>query len=798
MRKVGMNDDQGLSKVFSLVLLLATAVLGWISFQDANELPGILGDRQAVPVFVSEQNVTARLWEDPLQAVQSAVTAAHSSVVVRQSITNRVARGRRVCLLLVPIPATPFPDDLEVRLRLRYSAQMALAQENFAPENRDALGYFQILVQATPSLADRGTNQINVPYEWFVPREKKADVDVLVLWLPEVYLSDNTLARLSTLVDALAPIDAPAINQAIVGVFIVGPRSSDTLKRMIPTQKSPEIGPPAERSIATLRGKLCIFSPQATTPDPLLGLTYSPGETNEHQYLWRAARTGLQDRFLNQFGERSSPAGWQYFYNFIAPDDQLTDLLVSEMALRGIDLRPTSTDKILLLAEADTAYGRSLPLALQASLESYQQTNIHLGDPTRLRSRTPAVIASYGEKPPVDPKLQIYRYLRGLDQQKGNQGENSSSGKEGSKSPEEALTKVLNKDGAKALGDSQLDYAERLVEQIHREGDANQIKAVGVLGGDLYDKLILLRSLRSSFPGALFFTTDLDARMWHPKHLPFTRNLIVASAYGVSAETNSVHSNAVDSLSSQGIAPFRDVYQMAVFRAFRAALRKAVTGSVASSNALPPLLFELGRNWPEKMELPAAEPMGDATPWVQQLVFTAKACWSVVKDRRAVPRFTENRRKGWTLMLFGFATFIGLWIVRDRVTNLSWSETYLGRAFSRDTGRAAFWLLAMAVFVSLFYVVMRRVGSLPGAEAWVWTQGVSAWPTEMIRLDIILFVLMVHGVGLAPSRHLSGQAHPGVFPGCDHPPAEGHERALVLSLPTVARNQSRNRQGVRG
>jgi hypothetical protein len=247
-----MNDEQGLSRVFSLVLLVATAMLGWISFKDSRELPGILGDRNTVTVPALEQSVTARLWEDPLQAVQVEVDSPNRPVrtaqPVRESIANRVSKDKKICLLLVPIPATPFPDDLEVRLRLRYSAQMALAQENFAPENRDALGYFQIRVDnALPSRdnspAERNkAKDLNVPYEWFVPRQKSSNLDVLVLWLPEMYLGDDTLPRLAALVDHLAPLTNRTVNEKLVGLFVVGPRSSDTLKHMVPAYASPKIG----------------------------------------------------------------------------------------------------------------------------------------------------------------------------------------------------------------------------------------------------------------------------------------------------------------------------------------------------------------------------------------------------------------------------------------------------------------------------------------------------------------------------------------------------------------------------
>ena len=54
--------------------------------------------------------------------------------------------------------------------------------------------------------------------------------------------------------------------------------------------------------------------------------------------------------------------------------------------------------------------------------------------------------------------------------------------------------------------------------------------AVGVLGSDIYDKMLVLQAVRPALPAAVFFTTDLDALYLEREMQPFTRNLVVASA----------------------------------------------------------------------------------------------------------------------------------------------------------------------------------------------------------------------------------------------------------------------------
>ena len=55
----------------------------------------------------------------------------------------------------------------------------------------------------------------------------------------------------------------------------------------------------------------------------------------------------------------------------------------------------------------------------------------------------------------------------------------------------------------------------------------------------------------------MFFTTDLDARLFHPREQDWARNLIVASSFGLTL---------ADEL-QRSIAPFRDSYQTAAYLA---------------------------------------------------------------------------------------------------------------------------------------------------------------------------------------------------------------------------------------
>lgn len=98
----------------------------------------------------------------------------------------------------------------------------------------------------------------------------------------------------------------------------------------------------------------------------------------------------------------------------------------------------------------------------------------------------------------------------------------------------------------------QIDYFRRAAEQL---AATSTVRVVVIVGTDVYDKLILLRALRPVLSNCVFLTTDLDARLLHRDEAAFTRNLLVASHYGLALGGTSP------------LPPFRDTYQTAVFDA---------------------------------------------------------------------------------------------------------------------------------------------------------------------------------------------------------------------------------------
>ena len=156
-------------------------------------------------------------------------------------------------------------------------------------------------------------------------------------------------------------------------------------------------------------------------------------------------------------------------------------------------------------------------------------------------------------------------------------------------------TKPLTSAQEPTEGLSQVDYLRRLADQVAAKnralGSRREIRTLAVLGSDIYDKLQILRTLRPRLPAALFLTNDLDARYGHPDEWDATRNLLVASNYGL----------VPDPRWKSETPPFRDSTQTAVYAAARLALRDR---GCAADNAIwkgRPRMFEVGRRGPVEL-----------------------------------------------------------------------------------------------------------------------------------------------------------------------------------------------------
>jgi hypothetical protein len=596
----------------------------------AHQIP-LSGSRPAstdrsLPEHVGEQRVDARLWQDPFAAVLDAMPKSPELKPEHCQDRHRSKKIETYCrppwegvggppelILMVSVSGALYSEDQEARRRRRYAVLAGLDAEGFVPEDAEHIGfYWPNATTSSPEpemVRSRGetdsTIRVNrsdaqpatvaelpkfIPYEWFKPRPERPDVKgryqrILLLWFNEdvlqaavrpaptgtVYNAQD--ARVPNASPSAAPLqqyarilcgflrDHPTGSER---VKILGPQLSTTLKAMV-DEADRVAGSREDWSGGACRDSTSpsFYVAQATVSDATL---LPP------QYVIPpciASNTCLTEFFADKKTVQ--------LYRVTATDDALARALGEELRQRGVALDPNDRrSHVALISEWDTLYGRALPDAMARCLER-SPCEPAGGDPFRAKNW-----------------LHPFKYVRGLDGQMPNAAVNAGAGGKDSDNKPDKDSKDNTKNRpdpnlkARAEGQSQFDYLQRLGDRIRQldaelrlRGDRG-IEAIGVLGFDLYDKLLVLQALRPLLPDAWFFTTDLDALLLHPSAQNVTRNLLVASGFGLQLRPD-----------VQGATPpFRNNYQTGEYLAARVAIRSANGPDKCWLSS--PLLFEIG------------------------------------------------------------------------------------------------------------------------------------------------------------------------------------------------------------
>jgi hypothetical protein len=641
---------------------------------------------------LGKQDVDARLWQDPFQAIGP--HALKSTNVVSNQGAHTVADLARqieerlpgtVDLLPVLVTGSPYAEDSEWRLRSRYALISALTVSNYTPEDSQHIGFIGAswpndATTSCPTNCPASSEEpsLVVPYEWFKwtdlhspypPSDRQASDYVLVLWLRDEVFSDHPLLRLSKLIGA---ITSPVTNKsagAVLQMKVLGPYGSTTLHSMYADALMEGSWKSAVSDLLKAV-RTTVYSSSATAADQFV--------ISERALL--AREPGMRRR--TEMTRALAEAGVK-FVNCTCTDQDLSRELLRELRRRRVDVN-NRAEGIVMISEEDTFYGRSLPAAFDIELQA-------LRIPPEEQSRQWAV--------------RHYTYLRGLDGKSASGEQVGEKGSATDKKPEGPAARLEGLDRPENA--AQLDYVRRMVERIRLDCSGHEeharhfkgenppdLKAIGIVGSDVYDKLLLLQSLRKQFSDVLFFTTDLDARLFHPQELKASRNVLVASSFGLELSPGLQHD----------IPPFRDSYQTALFFGTCVAL-----GSIDKTNLayISPRLFEIGQLGAVDLsatELPLHPPRenyGEWSDW-QQL----KVC------AYPIPLLA---------MLLLISILPG---TRQRLVDSVKKQRTL-----------FFWTIALAVLaVVLFLEAMLFDYCNPEGEPLLLTAGVSIWPTEILRL----------------------------------------------------------------
>lgn len=506
---------------------------------------------------LAQPPVEARLWEDPLAA-----TVRHRGrlkEICPPGATNPDPRCPRdgtdrgelpsdvtqdpgnLTVIAALVPGASYMGVEEARRRIRYAVLAGLTAEGFVPDNSELMGLLKVPVCAQFAGCKDTSTKMDVPYETFSNASRR----VAVLWIDDFAIGKEWMSTLAVMLTTVAPPDTGRLR-------VLGPHTSGKLVDALNNLASPH-----SQLMIDFLNRLELISPFATAPaDQLLtrkehsAICPKPrasdvkagvgaGEADKNKAP-DCIDTAFKDRL-----KRAKANDAPFFVRTIGTDDVQIKLLKRELCARG--LGDGRGGRVILLSEWDSIYARSFVRTLGSELDCRSEE----------LQREPL------PKDYLPTKYEIYSYLQGLDgatidgaskqQRLVPRSADDSKGRDGKKDPD--IEWPENRD--------QRDYVRRLVDRLQDEAQANPkklVRAVGIIGVDVHDKLILAQALRPAFPERMLFTTDLDARLLHPNVAKYTRNLIVSSSLPLSP------SDLDPPMPSEiKVAPFRDVYQTAIF-----------------------------------------------------------------------------------------------------------------------------------------------------------------------------------------------------------------------------------------
>ncbi|MFJ3075966.1 MULTISPECIES: hypothetical protein [Pseudomonas] len=542
--------------------------------------------------FQPQMPIEARLWQDPFDALEryrKRIKDLNLSPATAPCTSGQPEGKAQLVVALVEDGA--YAEAVELRRRMRYAILAGFKGARLVPDDEQHIRCLAIPLKAL-NIADTqevalqegqapiSEPTLDVPYEDFVAdplvpdptsdEEQPPAARVRLLWLKQDAIKQDPLGQLSRFRDTLLG------SMSTHTLKVIGPADSTMLRSLY--QREAQV-----RYRLTDNGEVSDFptKPKAEIP-PNIEI-YSPLATADKKLL-------LGD--FDSRGQKPDPSFKGLpLIRTVSDDTTLARLLLEELKLRHVD--PTagaqcatpqeesrcfpgaewrSANRIALISEWDSFYSRAL-------IESFRN---RIGE----RPALPPLDAAR-----VDPWVLRYSYLRGLD---GRLPEDSIAKTE--QKPDKDPRSVDLSPLEKSDGNSQLDYLRRLADHImlqdeaYRDAGQSGIGAIGVLGLDTYDKLLVLQALKSRMPNKLYFSTELDARMLQRGQAQVTRNLVLASPYGLTL-TRALQ---------QEMPPFRDSQQSAVFVAVLAALApepfdaKRWKFDYSKAGILSPSIYEVG------------------------------------------------------------------------------------------------------------------------------------------------------------------------------------------------------------
>lgn len=632
-------------KPILLIILAGTVFLGQIPYQNSRPT-----GKSQPPLFDTHE-VEARQWQDPFEAVKEHLAkhkdddgkkVIESVDDFRRQIKAKVIDNgfKELNVIAVMLPGDTYFEEGEIRRRIRYAVLSGFytALEYMSEENNH-IYYFQ----------DNGkTSDQGVAFEWMVYKpvdnnEPPIQIDnndkysrkyqrppVLVLWLKNENFTDAPHNKLMSLLESIKKEQKGiSLTDMAWKVNVIGPYDSDNLQSLVnETLILPNQG-------LKLSDNCCSF-------ESYLDLIYCKNEKiynvyceastiNNNTIHYFSASATLQDgkllldsAMLPNCTLRSYFDKHFEFQRITTTDENMAYAIAKELKLRGI--APSKDNRVVLIGERDTLYGWHLPKTYETVLptegEPIQDESVKTIQNENCKPIQDKVVYfcnkdDKGNKTFEDKCIFKFSYLRGLDGEKSNSKSDSNKAKDDKKDTADKSTSISKME--EADDDSQFDYVRRMVgkirdldQQLRQSSftpDRHVIKAIGILGSDVYDKLLIMQAIHEGFPDAVVFTNGLDARYLQPDANKWTRNLLMVSGFDL----------ALGPELQGDIPPFRDSRQTAFYLATEMALKnlkKVNLTDLPTADQLEkylrsPNVYELGKTKIIPLSQPNGNPSDD-------------------------------------------------------------------------------------------------------------------------------------------------------------------------------------------
>ena len=741
---------------------------------------------------MSIQDVDARLWQDPLEAIevrhQELGTPYGRKTHHFELVREKLSRAVNPLILAVMVNGSGYAEKIERRLRDRVAVENALDRAGYSPEDAEHLGSFTIPWSRAPeNLCEVKSwpKPSAAPSPVFRPSRARSAKQS-----PHAENKNNVQSALETNSDwsrddwDTAWSDNQDTTWLTIPFEFHKPDAVDTRKpsnydRMLvlwlrqeffddsPLSRLAELFSWFQQKDGNVCGALKILGPD--TSDSLLRMVNEAQETqlagqpnsDAKKQVWErvtqilnsasifAFRPSAADQILlrNDSVKRGSVKSvieesckGLKFYRTTAGDDALLKELTDELLRRHINPYPDKQ----IEHECIPVFGCS-----DVSVSGRDAIAIISEQDTLFARALPATfnLLIHGSRQPPQ-NVELLSYVRGIDGRspiRQSPSASVSSGTVPSPTPSSNQYNTTRRRGARELpeGTDQSDYIRRLAKRISSLDDLHRalddqlrprgITAVGVLGSDVYDKLEILHALHSRLRPKVFFTTGLDARFYHPDELSATRNLVVVSAFGLRLH-----------LYYQGsVPPFRDHNQTAAFAAALCALDVIKDPSKVTESK--PRIFEISTNGP--VDLSVDEDKRSDLDELREVIISSEEPNNIHPGRPDLRNWWEKDNKiAWTGIAYRLTAFVVLIVALSFACYYIWCrqqqhpEVYQASVFAKSTVVAiSLSLPLILIILALLYYLQRWEG-----EPFNLFASASMWATEGIRLIVI--VLSIHFV----------------------------------------------------